>query len=256
MIGLTGHLVVLVFASCFVCCHSTLINRNNQSPGEFTEFGNRLRCWYKQAGRLTVEYSDSYNNISRLTLEGRFTTLTVSKQFKSLYSIDIDGSLNHLSGADLPDFLVILYLYDNRLTSLDLSNFPANLAVIYASNNFITEIDLSTLPEALETLILRSNNITSLNLEPLRFRKVALYLNVLENPIVCTCSLVKQFMKVLPHKRLYCHLNDHLGRCFKCKAGTPFEHYHLSTKISPNFGIRVLDLISYDGQQQQCLQRL
>ena len=254
MIGLKGHLVVIVLANSFLCCHSALINYNNQLPCEFTEFGYRLRCLYTNAGRLTFKYSDSYKNVRRLTLFGRFTALTVSKQFMSLISIDTAWGLKHLSGADLPDSLVNLYIFGNRLKSLDLSKFPANLAVINANNNLINEIDLSTLPEALETLVLMSNNITSLNLEPLTGRKIALRLNVLDNPIVCTCSLVKQFVNALRYNRLHCQSNDEQSRCFQCKAGTPFENYHLSTKISPNFDAGVLDLISYDGNQQRCLQ--
>ena len=245
MIGPTGLLVIVV-ASFFVCGHSAYIDH----PSCELRDGNKtLHCEEWELSQLKVPYHDIFAKVVRLEVRGWFEKLSVSKKFTSLITINIEASLTELSGIDLPDSLVNLRVQHNRLTSLDIGSFPANLRLLDASYNLISEVDLSTLPLAMDTLNLEFNEITSLDLKQFIFdcRQKALNLNMLNNPITCSCPLVYDFMNAVQYKRIRCEIGPSM-RCFQCEPGS-FQLYGF---YSSDAGI--LSLKSDDAHAQRCLQ--
>ena len=244
MRGLTG-LLAIVIVGCIVSCHSAAIV-NHRCSNTVDGMDITCECY---ADHFELDFWNNFENATSIEITGSCKDISISKLFKSLKSLTVLAQLTQLSGDDFPDSIVNLIVRHNKLTFLDVGSFPAGLQFIHASNNLITKVDFESLPAALFFLNLDRNNIPSLNLDPLEGRKPALSMYVTNNPVFCTCALIRQFAGAVESGGLVCGIRGG-SACFKCRSGGDdrFLNYSMYSEQSKYSKLRVTDAMS-----AQCL---
>ena len=260
MSALTGLLIVVI-VSCVVPGYVAIYWTHDIPPIDLTPSNHSSMCEFKEeesskviycpekGQHLRLEYYEEFASATILKVRGYYSSVSISKRYVNFKTIDIGSRLTTLDGADLPDNFLVLQLRNNLLTSLNLSSLPATLRELDVLDNDLTELDLSTLPAALRFIFIRHNKITSLDLTPLVNRRPKLRLDMLNNPLNCTCELVNQFVDVVESKSLKClqRRQPPADGCFHC-ANEAFKGY----PFYPRFR-GVLDITRADLHGERCL---